>query len=201
MKFLFLFLLLPSFSAFSNVDVSVGLDLNGKSVIIQNTGLAFDKEVTTLKNDFKIKYSVSRKIPNDIPAADLNNNQKSILFNISISKNNEEIISNVKAVTLYGIPATLETNQQNENLKIKLTATESLEEMNKRISSIKRFPVYTESVFLVNYQPIENVKSELEKIMSSNGKIRIDKNTNSIIVKDTLEKIIEINRKFETVDI
>ena len=201
MRFLFLILLLSSFSAIANVDLKLVLDVNEKLILIQNQDLAFDKEVSTSKNDFEIKYTVSKKIPKDIPVADYNNNQKSILFNISVLKDGKEIIKNAKVVTIYGQEAILEIKNQETVTKIKLTANETFEEKKKRISSIRRLPVYTESAFLVNYQPIENVKRELEKIISKNGKIKIDKDTNSIIVKDTLEKIIEVNNKFESIDI
>ena len=201
MRFLFLILLLSSFSAIANVDLKLVLDVNEKLILIQNQDLAFDKEVSTSKNAFEIKYTVSKKIPKDIPVADYNNNQKSILFNISVLKDGKEIIKNAKVVTIYGQEAILEIKNQETVTKIKLTANETFEEKKKRISSIRRLPVYTESAFLVNYQPIENVKRELEKIISKNGKIKIDKDTNSIIVKDTLEKIIEVNNKFESIDI
>ena len=201
MRFLFLILLLSSFSAIANVDLKLVLDVNEKLILIQNQDLAFDKEVSTSKNDFEIKYTVSKKIPKDIPVADYNNNQKSILFNISVLKDGKEIITNAKIVTIYGQEAILEIKNLEVVTKIKLTANETFEEKRKRISSIRRLPVYTESAFLVNYQPIENVKRELEKIISKNGKIKIDKDTNSIIVKDTLEKIIEVNNKFESIDI
>ena len=201
MRFLFLILLLSSFSAIANVDLKLVLDVNEKLILIQNQDLAFDKEVSTSKNDFEIKYTVSKKIPKDIPVADYNNNQKSILFNISVLKDGKEIIKNAKVVTIYGHEAILEIKNLEMVTKIKLTANETFEEKRKRISSIRRLPVYTESAFLVNYQPIENVKRELEKIISKNGKIKIDKDTNSIIVKDTLEKIIEVNNKFESIDI
>jgi type II secretory pathway component HofQ len=62
-------------------------------------------------------------------------------------------------------------------------------------------PVLTESTFLVNYRPVEMIKTELEKILTTKGSIKINKKTNALIVKDVLENIVLINQKFNSIDI
>jgi type II secretory pathway component HofQ len=198
MKLLAILLLFFSYSAFSNVDVNVELNLNEKSVIIQSKNVAFEKEKTLNQNDLKIIYKVSKKIPKEIPAD--YNNQKSILLDVLILRD-KKVLGTGQLITLYGKEATLETTNEHGLFKVKFVANETFNEKNKRISAIKRLPVYTESTFPVSYRPIEDVKSELEKLISKKGKISIDANTNSLIVKDTLERMIEINKKFNSIDI
>ena len=47
----------------------------------------------------------------------------------------------------------------------------------------------------------EMIKTELEKILTTKGSIKINKKTNALIVKDVLENIVLINQKFNSIDI
>jgi type II secretory pathway component GspD/PulD (secretin) len=199
MKYSILLLFLLSWSAFSNVNVKTVIDLNGTPFTIQEKNVKFEEHKTIKLKDIEIFYFVSKNIPNEIPTD--YKNLKSIFFDVKVLRNGNKIVDSSQIVTIYDSNASLEITNENGILKIDFIASETSSEKKRRIESISRLPVSTTSVFSVNYKPIDEIKGQLEKLLSKKGKIDIEKETNSIIVKDSLENIIKINKKFKSIDI
>jgi len=198
MKLLILLLSIMSMNTYADINIVIKIIKDGKELNFEERNIKFDKTKEIKVDDFLLKYDISKKITDG--AYFDPNNQKTISINAQFLERNS-FIASPKVITIYGSDATLEVSRSKGPVKVIFNVSETITEKNRRISNIKRFPVYTETVFPISYQPIENVKKELEKILSKKGSIRIDKETNSLIVKETLSKIIILNKKINSIDI
>ena len=197
-QLLVFFVIFCSTNAIANIDLNIELNVNGKILNLENKNLEFDKEAIVKSEGVEVAYKVSNNFPKE---AIIDQNKNKSVFILITAKDAENILSNAKVITVYDQKATVETTYKKGYFKLALTPSETKEENENRISNIKRLPVLTESTFLVNYQPAEMIKTELEKILTTKGSIKINKKTNSLIVKDVLENIVLINQKFNSIDI
>lgn len=189
----------------------IAKDITFKISSVYKKGLKITKanEVlvhATLNKEFTIPAGADSPFEFKLKASADAHNAVTLEGKISTLENNKlTLLASPKVITQLGKKATISTRQDDgtyfELTILPLTISETSKEIVKRSSSIKRLPVYTQSIFPVSYKPIEKVKSELEIALSKNGSIKIDPTTNSLIVKDTLKNMNKINTIFNSIDI
>jgi type IV pilus assembly protein PilQ len=194
----------------------ITLDMGDETVLALATEVAQEKkkmEATQALIGAKDTIYTGSRISLDFQKADIHNIFRIIADVAGINIITSDKVKAIVTLKLKNVPwdqaldVVLKNNGLDKTQDGNIIRVATMEEVSKekkaavdtRKSDVEIAPLYTR-VFDVNYETAEKLKKNLDSLKSERGSVEINERTNTLIVKDTREKLAEMGTLIERLD-
>lgn len=195
----------------------ITLDMGDETVLALATEVAQEKKKMEAEKSLigarETVYTGSR-ISLDFQKADIHNIFRIIADVAGINIITSDKVKATVTLKLKNVPwdqaldVVLKNNGLDKTQDGNIIRVATMEEVSKeketavkvRESEDKIVPILYTRVFDINYEAVEDLKKNLDPIKSKDGKVEINKRTNTIIAQDTREKLADMASLIEKLD-